>query len=102
MTRQLVFVLVGLPVVRLRYTSWQAWLRNAQVLSPDQVLDFPTLYEQNCAGCHGKDGNGGAATPISNPTYVALVEPDALRRNNREGCSRHSDAGHLRRARAEC
>jgi cytochrome c oxidase cbb3-type subunit 3 len=54
--------------------------RDAQVLAPDQVLDFPTLFEQNCAGCHGKDGDGGAAFPISNPTYVTLVNPDVLRK----------------------
>lgn len=54
--------------------------RNAEILTPDQVLDFPTLFEQNCAGCHGKDGDGGAAFPISNPVYLALVEQDVLRK----------------------
>jgi cytochrome c oxidase cbb3-type subunit 3 len=59
--------------------------RGAQVLSPDQVLDFPTLYEQNCAGCHGKEGEGGAAIPLSNPTYLAIVDRDALRRTIAQG-----------------
>jgi cytochrome c oxidase cbb3-type subunit 3 len=59
--------------------------RDAQVLSPDQVLDFPTLYEQNCAGCHGKEGEGGAAIPLANPTYLAIVDPNALRRTIAEG-----------------
>jgi cytochrome c oxidase cbb3-type subunit 3 len=54
--------------------------RNAEVVSPDQVLDFPTLFERNCSGCHGKDGDGGAAFPISNPTYLALVDRDVLRK----------------------
>jgi len=54
--------------------------RNVEVVSPDQVLDFPTLFERNCSGCHGKDGDGGAAFPISNPTYLALVDSDVLRK----------------------
>jgi mono/diheme cytochrome c family protein len=54
--------------------------RNAEVVSPDQVLDFPTLFERNCSGCHGKDGDEGAAFPISNPTYLALVDSDVLRK----------------------
>jgi cytochrome c oxidase cbb3-type subunit III len=54
--------------------------RNAEVVSPDQVLDFPTLFERNCSGCHGKDGDGGAAFPISNPTYLALVDPEVFRK----------------------
>ena len=84
MTRQLVFVLVVFQLCACGTPPGKPG-RNAQVLSPDQVLDFPSLFEQNCAGCHGKDGNGGAATPISNPTYVALVEPDALRRTIAKG-----------------
>jgi cytochrome c oxidase cbb3-type subunit 3 len=59
--------------------------REAEVLSPDQVLDFPLLFEQNCAGCHGKDGEGGAAIPLSSPAYLALVDPDALRRTISQG-----------------
>ena len=54
--------------------------RNVEVVSPDQVLDFPTLFERNCSGCHGKDGDEGAAFPISNPTYLALVDSDVLRK----------------------
>ena len=59
--------------------------RNAEVPTPDQVLDFPTLFEQNCAGCHGKDGDGGAAFPISNPVYLALVDQDVLRKTIAQG-----------------
>jgi mono/diheme cytochrome c family protein len=41
---------------------------------PDSVLDAPTLYKENCAGCHGSDGRGGVATPIGLPEYQALVD----------------------------
>jgi mono/diheme cytochrome c family protein len=60
-------------------------VRDAEVLSPDQVLDFPTLFAQNCAGCHGTEGNGGAAIPLKNPTYLALVNPAAMRKTIAQG-----------------
>ncbi len=41
---------------------------------PDSVLDAPTLYKENCAGCHGSTGRGGIATPIGLPEYQALVD----------------------------
>jgi mono/diheme cytochrome c family protein len=59
--------------------------RDAEVLSPDQVLDFPTLFAQNCAGCHGTDGSGGAAIPLKNPTYFALVDHAAMRKTIVQG-----------------
>jgi mono/diheme cytochrome c family protein len=38
---------------------------------PDQVLDFPTLYKQNCAACHGENGKNGAAISLADPVYLA-------------------------------
>src|ERR1700685_4195565 len=38
---------------------------------PDQVLDFATLYGQNCAACHGDHGTNGAAISLANPLYLA-------------------------------
>src|SRR5271170_3003634 len=32
-----------------------------EVVRPDEVLAFPTLYKQNCAACHGENGRNGAA-----------------------------------------
>jgi len=49
-------------------------------LKPGEVRDFALLYKQNCAGCHGKNGDRGAALPISNPVYLAIVDPEALRK----------------------
>jgi cytochrome c oxidase cbb3-type subunit III len=79
MKRQLFFAFVPLLLCACGTPPGKP-LRNEEVLAPDQVLDFPTLFEQNCAGCHGKEGDGGAAFPISNPTYLALVDQDALRK----------------------
>jgi cytochrome c oxidase cbb3-type subunit III len=44
-----------------------------------EVTDFSQLYTENCAGCHGADGRFGAARPLNDPTYLALVSDGALR-----------------------
>jgi cytochrome c oxidase cbb3-type subunit III len=48
-------------------------------LNPAQVTDFATLYRENCAGCHGPNGRFGAALPLSNPAYLAIVDDASLR-----------------------
>jgi cytochrome c oxidase cbb3-type subunit 3 len=48
-------------------------------VSPSQVMAFSVLYGQNCAGCHGAEGNLGAARPLNDPIYLALVGADRLR-----------------------
>ena len=42
-------------------------------------LDAHALYKQNCAGCHGDNGRGGAAIPLNNPAYLAVAGADNLR-----------------------
>jgi cytochrome c oxidase cbb3-type subunit III len=49
-------------------------------VSPSHVMAFSALYGQNCAGCHGAEGNLGAARPLNDPIYLALVGPDRLRK----------------------
>jgi mono/diheme cytochrome c family protein len=39
----------------------------------------PTLYKQNCAGCHGADGKNGAAISLANPVYLELIGESRLR-----------------------
>ncbi len=46
---------------------------NPEVARPDQLLDFPTLYAQNCASCHGVSGQNGAAISLANPVYLATA-----------------------------
>ena len=38
------------------------------------------LYGQNCAGCHGEDGKGGAAIALADPVYLAIADDAILRR----------------------
>jgi len=40
---------------------------------PEQVLDFATLYRQNCSACHGENGKSGAAISLNNPVYLAIA-----------------------------
>jgi cytochrome c oxidase cbb3-type subunit 3/ubiquinol-cytochrome c reductase cytochrome c subunit len=46
---------------------------------PQDVMSFDTLYSQNCAGCHGANGQNGAATDLANPEYEAVVDDATLR-----------------------
>jgi len=46
---------------------------------PSQLSDFGTLYAQNCAGCHGAEGRGGASFALANPVYLAIVDETTLR-----------------------
>lgn len=59
-------------------------------IAPSQVTSFKALYGDNCAGCHGADGRFGAALPLNNPIYLALVDDTSLRRVIAQG-----DAGTL-------
>jgi mono/diheme cytochrome c family protein len=45
----------------------------SEVERPDRVLDFETLYRQNCAACHGDEGKNGAAISLMNPVYIATA-----------------------------
>ena len=53
---------------------------DSQVIPPNQVMDFNTLYARNCAGCHGRGGKGGAAIPLSDPVFLAIADDAAIRR----------------------
>jgi len=44
-----------------------------------EITDFAQLYVQNCSACHGADGRLGAARPLNDPLYLALVSATALR-----------------------
>lgn len=50
-----------------------------EVPRPEMVKSFDTLYQDNCAGCHGKNGDNGSATNLANPEYEALIDDASLR-----------------------
>jgi mono/diheme cytochrome c family protein len=49
-----------------------------EVVRPEDVVDFPVLYKQNCAACHGDNGRYGAAISLANPVYIALAGENRL------------------------
>ncbi|MGD0444271.1 MAG: cytochrome c [Edaphobacter sp.] len=56
-----------------------------EVVRPEQVLDFSTLYKANCAACHGENGRNGAAISLANPVYLAIAGEDNLLRVTANG-----------------
>ena len=53
---------------------------EADLLRPENQLNFSALYKQNCAACHGVEGKDGAAIDLSNPEYQALADDQSLRK----------------------
>ena len=56
-----------------------------EVPRPEQVVDFATLYSQNCAACHGENGRNGAAIALDNPVYLAIAGSQNIRRITADG-----------------
>lgn len=54
--------------------------KDSETLAPDEILDFKILYAQNCAGCHGAEGRGGAAIAMADPVYLAIADEAAMRK----------------------
>lgn len=56
-----------------------------EVPRPDTILDFATLYRQNCAACHGANGRNGAAISLANPVYLAIAGASNIERITAQG-----------------
>jgi len=54
--------------------------RGSEILAPTEVLSFETLYAENCAGCHGAEGKGGAAIALADPVYLAIADDGTIRK----------------------
>jgi mono/diheme cytochrome c family protein len=55
------------------------------VVRPDEVLDFATLYKENCAACHGNNGRNGAAISLANPVYLAVAGEQTIHQTITKG-----------------
>jgi len=53
---------------------------ESEVISPGEIVDFNLLYGQNCAGCHGVDGKGGAGIALANPVFLGIADDSVIRR----------------------
>jgi mono/diheme cytochrome c family protein len=48
-------------------------------------MGFATLYQQNCAGCHGDKGKSGAAISLDDPVYLAVAGEATVRQTTVKG-----------------
>src|SRR5467141_1026995 len=54
--------------------------KDSEILAPNEIFGFGTLYAENCAGCHGAEGRGGAAIALANPVYLAIADDADIRK----------------------
>ena len=81
-----VLILAGLGLSGCAGAPGKAVLEDPPTI-PSAISDFNVLYGQNCSGCHGLDGKGGAAIALANPVYLAIVDDATLRRVASDGIS---------------
>jgi len=58
---------------------------DSAVIPPGKIMDFNFLYARNCSGCHGPNGNGGAAIGLGDPVYLAIADDAIIRRVTADG-----------------
>jgi cytochrome c oxidase cbb3-type subunit 3 len=58
---------------------------DAPVVPPNRIMDFSFLYARNCSGCHGPNGEGGAAIGLGDPVYLAIADDATIRRVTADG-----------------
>jgi cytochrome c oxidase cbb3-type subunit 3 len=54
--------------------------KSSEIPAPNEISDFETLYAENCAGCHGTEGRGGAAIALADPVYLAVADESTVRK----------------------
>ncbi len=83
-------ILVAFPIVALVFCGACTGApgvprKDSEVVAPSEVVDFKLLYGQNCAGCHGPDGKGGASIALANPVFLAIADDTVIRRTAANG-----------------
>jgi cytochrome c oxidase cbb3-type subunit 3 len=54
--------------------------KGSEPLSPNEIVEFGTLYAENCSACHGAEGRGGAAIGLADPVYLSIVNETTMRK----------------------
>lgn len=67
-----------LVLLTICHTTWAA---PAAVDPPDGYR----LFADNCAACHGSDGQGGVGVPLALPSFLSAVDDEYLRKTIRHG-----------------
>ena len=77
--------------------------RRPSTSGPTGSRTSRVLYSENCAGCHGPSGRGGAgAIGLADPVYLAIADDARPARRGGPWRPRYADAGLRARARAGC
>jgi mono/diheme cytochrome c family protein len=84
---------LGIPVLTTVLALWGTGchyapgkpVQGSEQKRPDQVVDFETLYGQNCAACHGEHGRNGTALSLANPVYLATAGVANIQRVTTDG-----------------
>jgi len=84
--RVLIFAAVGLSAILCGCASAPGRpAAGDEPVVPSEITDFNVLYGQNCAGCHGENGKGGAAIALADPVYLAIADNTVVRRATADG-----------------
>jgi len=59
--------------------------KGSETRAPNEVFEFSPLYAQNCAGCHGAEGRGGAAIALADPVYLGIADDKTVRKAIADG-----------------
>lgn len=51
---------------------------GSQAENREAILDFKTLFNSNCSGCHGLNGRNGPARILKDPLYLSLLPRETL------------------------
>jgi len=54
--------------------------KGSETLAPNQIVEFGTLYAENCSACHGAEGRGGGAIALADPLYLSIVPEATMRK----------------------
>jgi cytochrome c oxidase cbb3-type subunit 3 len=80
-----VFFTIALMTCAACTSSRGAPRADSETIPPSQILEFSLLYGQNCAGCHGVEGKGGAAFALADPVYLAIADDTVIRGTTSRG-----------------
>jgi len=59
--------------------------KSSEAVTPKEVMQFSTLFAENCSGCHGAEGRGGAAIALADPVYLAIADDESIRKTISKG-----------------
>ena len=76
----LILVVVGFAALVCSGCYGSPGRPGPEVVPPSQITDSKLLFADNCAGCHGPEGKGGAAMALNDPVYLAIADDTTIRR----------------------